>query len=80
MNDLFKGIKKADEDIEMSEGEGDMEPGTDGDHPEEEYVASQVDDADRDNDELTNEEQARLHNDIINAIKEFGQINNQEFG
>ena len=36
LNDLCKGIKKVDDNLEISEGEGDMEPGTDGDQPEDE--------------------------------------------
>jgi hypothetical protein len=53
-----------------------QEPGTE---PEVEEEQSEVQDDDNDNgdpDELTNEEQSKLHKDIINVIKEFSQINN----
>ena len=46
-----------------------MEPGTD---DSEGTIISE------NNDELTNEEQARLHKNIINVIKEFSSLNNME--
>ena len=80
MLDMFKEMKQNDEEEDDSTDGEKMEPGTEGDEePGSDAETVEGTNSDKyDNDELSNEEQNRLHKNIINVIKEFSTLNKME--